>query len=181
MALETDRVERFESPEISKQATLLSALGFLLLLGLAIGSLQAIYYREVPVQKYPAPEEFPQPRVQTGQSQQLHRLEAAQTKLLSEYRWIDRDKGIVQIPIGRAMQILAGEGTQAYAPLAPPQALTSPAAGAERLITPQAGVSPPGKNQTPPHGAPSQTGPASGTAGSAPASQNSPSPQEQKP
>lgn len=34
---------------------------------------------------------------------------AEQRKLLSEYRWIDRDQGVVGIPVDRAMEIVASE------------------------------------------------------------------------
>jgi hypothetical protein len=123
---------------------LFSAFAALLLVALAIGMLHAIYYWQVPVQSFPAPQAFPQPRVQTGQRQERQRLEAEQEKRLNTYRWVDQKNGLVEIPIARAMQILAGEGMKAYQPLAPPQALSSPEAGAERLTTPQAATNSPG-------------------------------------
>jgi hypothetical protein len=136
MAIESHRDEKLQSPAVATRPVLLSGLGALLLLAGAIGVLAAIYSRQVSMQHYPAPEEFPQPRVQTGQKEQLQRLEAEQRKRLTEYRWVDRTQGIVQIPIERAMEILAGEGMQAYAPL------SSPTAGAERLIAPENGAPP---------------------------------------
>ena len=42
----------------------------------------------------------------------------------------------MQIPIERAMELLAGKGMEAYAPLAPAEALSAPTAGAQRAITP---------------------------------------------
>jgi hypothetical protein len=137
MASESHGDERFESPEVRIRTVLLNGLGVLLLLMLAIWMLGAVYYWQVPVQSFPAPEQFPAPRVQTGQRQQLQRLESEQESRLTSYRWLDQKQGLVQIPIERAMQILAAEGMQAYAPLAPAQALSSPSAGAERLMTPQ--------------------------------------------
>jgi hypothetical protein len=138
MAIETHGNERFQSPEVSTRAMLSIAAGLLVLLAGAIGLLHVMYDHAVPDQTFPAPEMFPQPRVQTGQVEQLHLVEDAQQRRLSEYGWVDRNQGLVQIPIDRAMQLLAGEGAKAYDPLLPPQPLASPEAGAERLTTPQA-------------------------------------------
>ncbi|MGB6537817.1 MAG: hypothetical protein WBF58_17845 [Xanthobacteraceae bacterium] len=149
MATETHGDERLESPQVGMRGVLLWAAAFLAILAVAIVLLQAIYYRQVPVQSYPAPKDFPQPHVQTGQRAQLRLLQRAQVKRLTGYRWVDRKAGVLAIPIERAMQILAAEGMQAYAPLAPAQALSSPSAGAERLITPQA-APPPGAEQSKP-------------------------------
>ena len=148
MAVDSHGAERLESPQVDTRKVLLSALAFLLLLGGSIGLVNVVYYRAVPVQSFPAPETFPQPRVQTGQRAQLARLVSAQKKRLNSYGWVDRRNGLIQIPVKRAMQMLVAKGAQAYAPLAPGQALSSPSAGAERLMTPQAG-SPPGGSQEP--------------------------------
>lgn len=164
MAIESQSDERMESPQVSLRPLLFAALGVLMLLASAVGILEAIYHWQVPVKSYPAPEQFPQPRVQTGQVGQLHRLEAEQTQRLQQYKWVDRKQGLIQIPIDRAMQLLAGEGNQAYAPLISAQSLASPSAGAERLITPQAQPSPGG---TPPNPQPSPQ-PSPGAAASPP-------------
>jgi hypothetical protein len=136
MAIESIAADKLESPEVPTCTVLLAAFGVLLLVFGTVGVLGAIYYREVSVQKMPAPEKFPQPRVETKDKEERLRIEAEQTRRLDGYRWVDRKDGIVQIPIERAMQLLASEGMQAYAPLVPAQALTSPAAGAQRVITP---------------------------------------------
>ena len=136
MTLETHGEEKLQSPAVATRVVLLSALGALLLLAAAIGGLQAVYYWQVPVQHYPAPETFPQPRVAPAEADELRQLEAKQQSRLEGYRWVDRQQGLVQIPIERAMQLLAQQGKQAYAPLAPGEALSGPQAGAERLTTP---------------------------------------------
>ncbi len=148
MAIELHSDDKFQSPAVATRPILLAALGALLLLAAAIGGLEAIYYWQVPVRHYAAPEQFPQPRVQTGQVEQRERIEAKQKSRLTGYHWVDRTQGLVQIPIERAMQLLAAEGMQAYAPvLAAAQALSSPSAGAERLMTPQPGVTPQGRSR----------------------------------
>lgn len=138
MATETHGTERLETPEVSTRALLYLAFGLLVMLAAAIALLHFMYVRAVPQRTLPAPEMFPQPRVQTGQVEQLHLLQDAQSRRLTEYNWVDRKQGLIQIPIDRAMQLLAAEGAKAYDPLLPPQALASPEAGAERLTTPQA-------------------------------------------
>ena len=50
---------------------------------------------------------MPSPRLQTATSRDLDALRAEKRALLSEYRWLDRDSGVVRIPIERAMELLA--------------------------------------------------------------------------
>jgi hypothetical protein len=138
MAIEARNEERLESPQVHTGYVLLCALVSLAILGGAIATVDAVYYQQVSVQSFPAPRQFPQPRVQTGQRAQLRDLQKQQLGRLHAYHWVDQKNGLIEIPIDRAMQILAGEGLHAYAPLAPAQALSSPSAGAERLQTPQA-------------------------------------------
>lgn len=160
MATDLRTDEKLQSPQVSTRAMLGVAVAVLMLLALAVGVLNAVYYWLVPVQSFPAPEQFPQPRVQAGQAEQLRRLEADQMGRLNAYRWTDRQQGLVQIPIGRAMQLLAGEGGQAWAPLISSQSLSAPGAAAERALTPQAqppaggADQPTSSSQAPDHGPP---------------------------
>jgi hypothetical protein len=144
MAIESHGAEKLESPEVPTRTVLLAAFGVLLLVFGTVGVLGAIYYREVQVQQLPAPEKFPQPRVETKEKEERLRIAAEQARRLADYRWVDRKEGVVQIPIERAMQLLASEGMRAYAPLAPAQALSSPTAGAQRVITPAPADAAPG-------------------------------------
>jgi hypothetical protein len=137
MAIESQAGERLESPEVATRPVLLAALGVLLLVFGTVGILAAIYYREVPVQRLPTPEKFPPPRVETKEREERLRIEAEQARRLAGYHWVDRKQGLAQIPIERAMQLLAGEGLQAYAPLARADALSTPAAGAQRIVRPE--------------------------------------------
>ena len=49
---------------------------------------------------------MPQPALQTALQQDLAQLHAREEQLLKAYYWIDRDKGIVRIPIERATSLL---------------------------------------------------------------------------
>ena len=122
-----------ESPSVSRAFVGWSALSALLLLGISIGVLYGIYRSAAPSTPLPAPETFPQPRVDARESQELHRILDAQNKKLESWSWVDAQHTLVQIPIERAMQLLTKKGNDAYAPLLPPQpALSSPTAAAER-------------------------------------------------
>ena len=57
----------------------------------------------------------PLPRLETAPRDALVKFRAAETARLSEYRWIDRSKQTVEIPIERAIQLLAERGIPAPA------------------------------------------------------------------
>jgi hypothetical protein len=134
---ETPLQESLESPEVAIRPILAAALGAGLLLAGTISGLDMIWHRAVPVRTVPPPRSFPQPQVRTDERAQRLQLEARQRERLEAYHWADQQRAFVQIPIERAMQIIAQEGAQAYAPLEPsPQALASPTAAAQRAATP---------------------------------------------
>ena len=58
--------------------------------------------------------EPPQPRLQTDPSEDLTRFLADEDERLNTYYWIDKEKGIVHIPIEQAMQELAQEGIDGF-------------------------------------------------------------------
>jgi hypothetical protein len=115
-----------------------SAFSALVLLAVAIGGLTAIYNAVVRVKTQPAPAVFPQPRVDTHQTEDLHRILNAQRQKLEAWGWANDQHTLAQVPIERAMQLLATKGGSAYDPLLPPQpALSSPTSAAQRAVTPE--------------------------------------------
>ena len=58
--------------------------------------------------------EPPQPRLQTDPSEDLAKFLVDEDKRLNTYYWIDKEKGIVHIPIEQAMQELAAEGIDGF-------------------------------------------------------------------
>ena len=54
----------------------------------------------------PPPTAMPSPPLQSAPAIDLAALRAQKHAMLNEYRWIDREKGIVRIPIERAMSLL---------------------------------------------------------------------------
>ena len=52
----------------------------------------------------------PEPRLQTGAPQDLKAYRAEQDRILGEYGWVDRQSGVVRIPVDRAMDLLLEKG-----------------------------------------------------------------------
>jgi hypothetical protein len=56
----------------------------------------------------------PGPRLQTNAEADLHRFRAEEEKRLNGYYWVDKQKGIVHIPIEQAMKKLAQTGIDGF-------------------------------------------------------------------
>ncbi len=52
----------------------------------------------------------PEPRLEVQPWEQLKQLRAHEDQVLNSYGWVDKDKGIVHIPIDRAIDIVAQQG-----------------------------------------------------------------------
>ena len=55
----------------------------------------------------------PEPRLQSDPHADLLRLRVAEDSVLGTYGWVNKDSGIVRIPIARAMQLLVDRGLPA--------------------------------------------------------------------
>ena len=53
---------------------------------------------------------FPEPRLEENERTQLRQIIQDQDRKLATYNWVDKDKGVVQIPIDRAMDLLVHRG-----------------------------------------------------------------------
>jgi hypothetical protein len=53
---------------------------------------------------------FPQPRLEESERSNLRQFIEDQDRKLATYNWVDKDKGIVQIPIDRAMDLIVKRG-----------------------------------------------------------------------
>jgi hypothetical protein len=53
---------------------------------------------------------FPEPRLQKSEIPDLEAIRAAEDKLLNSYAWVDQPKGVVRIPVERAIEVLAQRG-----------------------------------------------------------------------
>ena len=52
----------------------------------------------------------PEPRLQDNAVQDLRQMRAAEDQILNSYGWVDKEKGVVRIPIDRAIDLLAQRG-----------------------------------------------------------------------
>jgi hypothetical protein len=109
----------------------------LILLTLSIGGFYLIYDAAVPNKTMPPFRQFAAPRVVTHADEvaELKQLKTEQTQRLQTWRWANDQHTLVQIPIDRAVQLLAKKGADAYAPLVPPSALSPPTAAAQQTRT----------------------------------------------
>ena len=117
------RKHEAREPHLRNPLIVAASVAFMILFCLAsAGILAAIFSKERPMQKMQplgiiaAPnlkplERFPKPNLQIDDDHaERTALFAAQNEKLNSYAWIDRSNGIVQIPIERAMELLAQRG-----------------------------------------------------------------------
>ena len=106
----------YEQHDARVRNLLLIGLGILAALvasGFAVTAL--IWYLDSQDQAYVSPLETrsqqpPEPRLEADPQAGGAQIIAAAQQRLAEYRWVDRDRGLAQIPVQRAMTILARRG-----------------------------------------------------------------------
>jgi len=122
-----------EPDRIRAMPILATTIGFVIFAGICVWLLLAYYNSIVGPGLYVPPRSFPAPQLQTSPLSDLEKLESAQRARIERYGWIDQSKGILRVPIQRAMEIVASKGGQALAPLAPPPRPPTPAGVAEEV------------------------------------------------
>ncbi|HEY9857504.1 MAG TPA: hypothetical protein V6D05_17300 [Stenomitos sp.] len=66
---------------------------------------------QLPVPAEPPPtKRFPRPALQVDPSEDLARQHAEEEQRLGSYGWVDRSRGVVHIPVQRAMDLLLERG-----------------------------------------------------------------------
>jgi hypothetical protein len=65
------------------------------------------YGREPPMPRSVQPPRVEGPPLQSAPQSELEAYRASQQSLLHAYRWVDRTRGVAQIPIEQAMRMLA--------------------------------------------------------------------------
>ncbi|HEV8517141.1 MAG TPA: hypothetical protein VGQ54_01110 [Burkholderiales bacterium] len=109
------RRRKHEPAQIDAQTSLLVALGvvgILITIALAMHALIRHFNDGQPQAENPPAwsqirSAFPEPRLEPVPATEISTLNAEKRRLLNGYRWIDKEQGIIQIPIERAMQLLA--------------------------------------------------------------------------
>ncbi|MEW6733373.1 MAG: hypothetical protein AB1489_18745 [Acidobacteriota bacterium] len=56
------------------------------------------------------PSQPPTPRLQINPIKDLRNVRAAEEEIINSYGWVDRDKGVVRLPIERAIDLLVERG-----------------------------------------------------------------------
>jgi hypothetical protein len=93
---------------------LVSALLIHLLLAWMFSYMQHHYARGEAVSPFSPPRELPPyPRLQVSPQSELREYKAKEEQVLSSYAWEDKSKGIVRIPIDRAIELIAERGMPA--------------------------------------------------------------------
>ena len=143
MSSEEHRIQYVpESPGVNLSFVGWTAFAALLLVLIAIFGGYGVYRAATSPRPLPPPEAFPRPRVDTSDREELQRIRDAQSAKLEAWGWADDQHTLVQIPIERAMQLLAGKGANAFDPLLPAQAaLSPPTAAAEQATIQHQGAS----------------------------------------
>ena len=76
-----------------------------------------LFYREAADPgPFRPPAAHPAPRLQTDPAADLRAFRKQQAQELEGYAWVDRERGLVRIPLDRAMGLIAGRGDAAYDP-----------------------------------------------------------------
>ena len=105
----------YERTDLRIEALLAGLAGTLVLLVVAFVGMYGFLQwgpsmQERPFARGPLP---PGPRLETTPRSELLKILEREQGRLREYRWIDRDAGVVQIPIERAMSLVEDRGLAA--------------------------------------------------------------------
>lgn len=118
-----------EAPGVSARGVVAVAFGFILFVFAVIGGLFAYWTSGVSGPLIFSRRDFPGPGLQYDPRSDLERFLAQQRKQLEGYSWVDKDKGLVSIPIERAMELVTKRGPQALEPLEGPAVPPGPIRG----------------------------------------------------
>lgn len=115
-----------QAADIRVGAVAASIAGTLVFVVAAVFGLYSFYRAEAPSASFVPPRNFPAPKLQTKNDGVREPVIAQQQAKLRAYAWIDRNRGIVQIPIDRAMALVSARGDKAYDPISSPSEATQP-------------------------------------------------------
>lgn len=113
----------YEAQAIHSKGILVTISIFATMILIALVTVGASFgFSNVPLLKYvryPLREiSYPRPQLLSDPVAALNRRREKWHSRISDYGWQDRKAAIVRIPIGRAMEIVAGLGDKAYGPVA---------------------------------------------------------------
>jgi hypothetical protein len=56
----------------------------------------------------------PEPRIEVAPYEQLQQLRAKEDHILNSYAWVDKENGVVRVPIDRAIDLLSAKGLPSH-------------------------------------------------------------------
>ncbi|MGO8953609.1 MAG: hypothetical protein ACLPWS_07245 [Rhodomicrobium sp.] len=110
-------LEKHEPGGIAVWPIVAIAASFTLFVAAGVAGLYLYYAWSTRDVAPPFPRPFPKPQLQSTPLSDLHTLQQRQEAQLKGYAWVDRDRGIIRIPIQRALQMIAARGADAYNPV----------------------------------------------------------------
>ena len=111
-----------EERDVSLRPLIISGVCLVLLAGLSLLAMWLLFdylaARRARLEVLPSPvfearQLPPEPRLQISPQQDMRQMRAAEMAALHSYGWVDRQAGIVRIPIERAIELLAERGLPA--------------------------------------------------------------------
>jgi len=111
--------QRREKLDLNLRAVVLTAAGTAGFLLLSLAGLWVFWQAGNGPRSVPLPRAYGPPALQSDPAGDLRDHLKAQQAARDSYAWADRERGLVRIPVSRAMEILAGRGEAAWAPLGP--------------------------------------------------------------
>ena len=117
---EVETRSEYEHSDASVGPTVVTGIG-IIAVTFVIGAILAVVlawfwrYRAQAAPQPPAVErgynpQPPEPRLQQSPTADFEQYRAAQTAALQRYSWIDREHGVVSLPISRAMELISQRG-----------------------------------------------------------------------
>ncbi len=108
----------YETRDASISTLVKFAIGLFVLLVVAIWAMRGLFhYFGVKQTLGPPASPFadtrplpPGPRLQVAPAKDWQQLHASESEILNSYGWVDKQAGVVRIPISRAMDLLAQRG-----------------------------------------------------------------------
>jgi hypothetical protein len=136
-----------ESSDVNIRGVVFAAVGLAVVTLLSIGLVTGlfVYLNRAAArteESLPMPPEAAlpaEPRLQRDPAGALREMRAEESRILDDYRWIDKEAGLARIPIDRAMKLALEQGLlKAGAPVS--QATTTAASDEQRATSAKPGV-----------------------------------------
>lgn len=106
-----------EPPSVALKPVMIAAVGFVILVGFSIVAARVFYDWNIHSPLTAPPKVFPAPQLQTDDAADLKTFMSRQRSQLDAYGWVDRDHGVIRIPIDRGMEMVAARGSAGFGPV----------------------------------------------------------------